>query len=191
MEKIRPEDYPKKEVKKEREIIVEIGPNTTPISFYSEKMENAIKEGALYVGIDYKEEDLKKTYRREIHNFIAGDLRSLPLKDASADQVWLFNVFGESFGSDKRFFFEKQFKELARVIKEDGKIIIGETYTPAESLISHDYSDLELQKEVLIGDKLREFLKEYDMEHVLKEGTQYSPQFFMILKKRKNADNKD
>ena len=125
---------------KEQQTIVEIGANY-PIyeMFEGNESMRKIKEGAPYIAINYNKEDLKTVKENKLGQAIVGDIKELPLKNNSADQIWLMNVF-----SDFQHILKKQpdgskgytmglddvFKELARVVKPGGKIIIGEVYPP-------------------------------------------------------------
>lgn len=64
------------------------------------------------------------------------------------------NVFGDFRNGSKRLpdvplrWRNDVFQELARVVKQKGKVYIGEISTPAAWLLDEDYSDFGLEKKV-------------------------------------------
>lgn len=76
-------------------VIIEIGPQTCPIYIGSREIEQQIKDGASYIGIDVSEEDLRTVNRERVGRAIAADLAKLPLRDNSVDQMWMLNVMGD------------------------------------------------------------------------------------------------
>src|SRR3989344_255103 len=79
----------------EKELILEIGPGSTPIYQRSEKILQMIQEGVRYVAIDVDKEKLVQVKSRdEVFRGVSADLAKLPLKEASVDQMWMLNVFG-------------------------------------------------------------------------------------------------
>lgn len=163
--------------KEKKEVIVEIGTNMVPLSYFSTNFKEAIKKDALYVGIEKVESELQNAYKEDIDNFVVGDLKNIPLKDNTVNQLWLFNVFGS-----KNISIYDALKEMSRVLKIKGEIIIGETYTPKESLLHVDYEQYGFQKKILLGKEFVDFLSEKDLLFSKQEEIQ---QFIIILKKIK------
>ena len=106
------------------ETILEIGPGT---GYYSLEIASAIEPGTLHV-FDLQQEMLDHTMRRARERGIAnieprqGDARELPYEDASFDAAYLVTVLGEI--PDQ----ERALKELRRVIKPDGRLVVGELF---------------------------------------------------------------
>ncbi len=98
--------------------------------------------------------------RRHAGQFVCGNVTRIPLTDGIADEVWLMNVLGED---DKPLEPElsQAFGELVRILKPEGKIIIGELYTPARWLLNYDFQKLRLQRQVFAGDGATSFIEEY------------------------------
>lgn len=196
-------------------IIVEIGPagqygSGTPASHFSRRVRDNIDQGALYIGVDSKEEDLKKfmqsqTLEYDVQQALVGDMAHLPLADESADEVWLINVFGNldirpevtADGTRTwRINMQQFYRELARVLKRQGEIIIGELGHPVGGIGATDYLknvDFEqfgLEKHLYIGENLVEACKKLGitekLREIIKEGRHSDnlEPFFILLNKR-------
>lgn len=111
-----------------------------PMIFLGDK---EFSENDIYIGLDIDKENIKaaKSAAKSIiesgnrpavknYMFMAADMRRLPLSDGSVDELFLGNVLGDSsiWTGNKN----KLFKEIKRVLKYDGSVIIKETYTPFE-----------------------------------------------------------
>lgn len=177
-------------------IIVEIG-TASSLRWTSRAIQEKINNGAKYIGVDINESNLRDL-KEDGKSVVVGDMMHLPLKNSSANEIWALNVFGENvdyfYGqptdtmSGKMFSFNKSLEELARVIKSDGKIIIGETMTPAAKLLNLDYAKFGFEKKVFMREKLEEFLKENGMPIAiatkLNMSRQGQPSFFLELTKK-------
>ena len=166
-------------------VIVEIGPAGmyglgTVATSWSRKIEEDINKGAIYIGLDAKPEELKRHSKDNIYLPVAGDMGKMPFPDNSVDQIWIMNVFSGFHhlpdlvkGEDGRVHqvwvsgISKYFQELSRVIKPDGKIIIGEFGVPIGGpgavdylLDNTDYSRFGFLVNIYVDDNLKEGLKE-------------------------------
>ncbi|RJR31669.1 methyltransferase domain-containing protein [Candidatus Parcubacteria bacterium] len=193
------------EGKKEGKVIIEIGPGLAPSFILSDKLDREIDDGASYVAIDCNLEELKGMEDiglRERGAAVAGDLNKLPLKDKTANEIWALNVLSGFKNIPEKMpdgtsvttlGFSKIFKELARVIKDDGRIIIGEIYTPVKGAKEVDLSKYGFDKQVFTGNELKEFLKENDIsEEILSEHSEcerWGEPFFMVLTKNKAEES--
>ncbi len=124
--------------KKPRRVFVEIGTRNLPTAFYGERK---IGEDETYVGIDVEGEsiasakELAERHSQELgkgrHYFVQADAKEIPLADASADEVFIGNVFGDemhiSFEDRKKFL-----SEAGRILAKDGHLVIKETNTPLD-----------------------------------------------------------
>lgn len=174
--------------------IVEFGPGYTPAFHYSEQVEERLDAGANYIGIDVSRNDIKEIKRREGVNLVVGDLGKIPLKDNTADELWLLNVFSGRLVSNptrlpdgksitvlgiRRFF-----EEMVRVLKPNGTIIIGE-WAPRIGKIDWireaDYEQYGLSKLVYEGETLQDFANLQGIPiDIIRDDT---PPFFVVLSK--------
>ena len=127
-------------------VILEVGPGDVGISNFSEEVFKSLKNGAVYVTIDYFRDCLPSVHT--VGDCVVGDLIDLPFKNGSIDQAWLMNVFG---AGDRRRrdadyhsyeLWDLFFSELARVLKPGGSAIIGEYNTPAVELLGKNIDPL-------------------------------------------------
>jgi len=198
-----------------RPIIVEIGPaglygSGTPASNFSRRIKDSINDGALYIGLDSKEEDLRKfmesrAWKYDIQQALVGDMAHLPLADGSADEIWLLNVFSnldirpeiQADGTQTwRINMSSFYKELSRVIKPKGEIIIGELGFPmggigaVDYLTDVDFEQFGLKKAVYRGENFVEGCKRLGIIERLREIIKENPftkgvdPFFIILSKK-------
>jgi len=155
----------------ENQTIVEIGPSINPIFelFSENKTFKKIGKGLRYIAIDCDKKELKKfkkLFNKKEYEAKIGDLRDLPLKSDSVDQIWLMNVFGGFQNNPKKLpdgtlqyssGYYDIFQELSRVLKPKGKVYIGELAPPigkgVEWLTDEDYSGFGLEKKVYKGYK--------------------------------------
>ncbi len=81
---------------REKFTTVEIGPDGLPIYklFKNNETMKRIDEDVSYIAVDCDENGLKGYNALEKGEAIVSDLKNLPLKDNSADQIYLMNVFG-------------------------------------------------------------------------------------------------
>ncbi len=177
-------------------IIIEIGVGRYPVYEYSAKLDEEIKNGAEYIGVDLSQKELEVVKERT-DKAVIGDLGKLPFKDNSADEIWLNNVFG---GGIKPIFWrnsegswshilgaDKYFKELARVTKPGGEVIIGEYIYPVwevDKIIGWDFKEFGFDKEVFDGENFNVFLEKHKINSHLGEGGNAKHPFFMVLKKK-------
>lgn len=173
-------------------VILDIGAGETPIYLRSEAVMEKIKNGARYVGLDVDREELRKGL--DGRDSILGDFSRLPLKEDSADEIWIMNIFGgdltRSDGSLDYYRVDmgRYFDELIRVLRPRGVIHIGELYTPirpVDWVVNTDYNSLGLEKGVYAGERTVEFLREHRMHP---EGAIFgsdSP-FFVTLRRTYN-----
>jgi SAM-dependent methyltransferase len=105
------------------ERILELGPGT---GYYSLDVASALGEGTLDV-LDVQQEMLDHVVRKADSGGIRnvrptlGDARSLPYDDDSFDAAFLVTVLGEIPDQDAAL------RELARVIRPGGRLVVGET----------------------------------------------------------------
>jgi len=183
--------------------IVEIGPEGNPVfhRFRNGELGN-LEEGSRYVAIDCEFGEIKKFSRYHgLEGYsIQGDMRNLPLPSNFADQIWLMNVFGDFRNNLKvlpngslqySLDIDDVFQELARVVKKNGTIHIGEIYPPIKEvswLTDADYSDFGLEKKVYFGTEKVKYYSEKigatkGIFDTLKNTRRYT-QFFIELKKK-------
>ena len=191
----------------ESQTIVEIGPNWNPVyKLFEDEILQKIGAGSTYIAIDCSEEELGKFKKypddpdEKGRHAIVGDLRALPLKDGVADQIWLMNVFGGLENRAKKLpdgtlrwemGISGVFHELARVMKQKGKIYIGELYHPSgkiDWLTDEDYSIFGLEKKVYNGpEEVESFLKKMRGKESIIESLQkardYVPFVIELVKK--------
>jgi SAM-dependent methyltransferase len=155
--------------------IVEIGPSSNPVFrlFRNETFEN-IGSGSTYIAVDSNPKELQKfrdSYGQK-GNTLEGDLRDIPLPEESADQVWLMNVFGGFQNipmklSDGTLQYtlgpSGLFEELARIVRRNGVIYVGEIYPPMGDvswLADEDFSGYGLEKRAHKSyDEVRPFME--------------------------------
>jgi len=177
--------------------IIEIGVGNFSAYDISHKLDEEIKNGAEYIGVDLNKEELE-IVKDGGQEAVIGDLSKLPFKDNSADEIWLNNVFGSgprliSWRNSKGGWTYdlgagKYFKELARVTKPGGEVIIGEYIYPVndvDKIVDWDYEKFGFDKEVFGGEKLKVFLEKHKISsNLAKYGNAKHP-FFLVLKRRK------
>lgn len=175
-------------------IIVEIGPAENP--FYRLFGRERIDQDARYIAIDSDLEKLRILDLHDKRHAVGGDLRDLPLQNNSVDHLWLMNVFGGFQNRPRRLpdgsleyslSLSDVFQELARVMKERGKIYIGELYPPIgdiSQLADKDYSDFGLEKKVYKGHSEVRFVLQTMGPHVdfLLKASDYLPFFIELTK---------
>jgi ubiquinone/menaquinone biosynthesis C-methylase UbiE len=177
-------------------IIVEIGAGQRP----------APKEGArdmgnndIYIGID-PERDLLDIGRgdtlveRKIAGgegklaFVAGKGEELPIREGTADEVIIGNLFGEP-----RVGFEEKkaiLRQAAGALKEHGRLVVKENYTPMELTEWEALAaDLDLKEERLVGQHHPEFQELMARYH----GGQFAMpgSYFLIFRKESKVNYDD
>ncbi|OGD85447.1 hypothetical protein A3B51_02110 [Candidatus Curtissbacteria bacterium RIFCSPLOWO2_01_FULL_41_18] len=176
-------------------LIVEIGPGHNLISSFSDSI---VGSDDMYICIERSPFILKSPQ-------IKGDFAHLPLKDESADQIWVMNVFGEHYAAFPAVYdplyshFQKRlilpgstavfFLEMARVLKPSGRVFIGETYTPPPLLPEIDFTPYGLSKEVLNGDLYDRFVEEHKLGKINDTMVHFSGKnaYFLILTKEMSS----
>lgn len=118
-----------------RRVFIEIGPASQPVTWLGSR---EFGENETYVAIDANPDaireakeltDLDQPDREHVH-FIRADAQELPLKDATADEVFLGNVLGDwKILPEAK---DKFIEEAKRILKENGTIVIKETSSPVE-----------------------------------------------------------
>lgn len=132
-------------------VILEVGPFGTPIYRSSKVVADEIERGALYIGIDKDRQYLLSV----LYHSVVGNLTNLPVMDSSADEVWLMNVFGTIATSIDA---NSYFNELARIIKPNGSIYVGELFTPAKWVTQIDFSNFGLERKFIRGRRALDFI---------------------------------
>lgn len=174
--------------------IVEFGPGYCPAFHYSEHVKARLHAGVNYVGIDISRKDIKEIKRRERVNLVVGDLGKIPLRDNTADELWLLNVFsGRLVNSPTRLpdgtsitalGTRKFFEEMVRVLKPNGTIIIGE-WAPRIDKIDWireaNYEQYGLTKQAYEGETVQDFASLHGIRFgIIRKDT---PPFFVVLSK--------
>jgi len=188
----------------ENQTIAEIGPGPNPVfELFENETFKKIGEGSTYIAIDCSQEEIEKfknNFNQKGCEAIMGDLRDLPLKSDSVDQVWLMNVFGGFQNKPKKLpdgalqwslSLNDVFQELARVMKQKGKVYIGEINPPIGNiawLTDEDYSDFGLEKKVYKGyEEVKSFLEKMggrkSISYFLQHERDYLPFFIELTKK--------
>ena len=183
--------------------IVEIGPSINPVFelFRNETFEN-IRNGSTYIAVDCDPKELQKfkDHYGQKGRTLEGDLKDIPLPEESADQVWLMNVFGGFQNTPKKLpdgtlqytlGLGGVFEELARIVRRNGVIYVGEIYPPCGNvswLADEDYSEYGLGKKAHKGyDEVRSFMEKMGGRRALvdslKEDDDYLPFFLELVKK--------
>lgn len=125
-----------------KKVFIELGSGNAPVSWAGKK---EFDENEIYVGIDRASADLLEAKERmeevgaenkNIH-FVQTNIKTLPLKNHSADEVFLGNVLGDPSIKDAEK--DKFIEEAKRVLKENGRIVIKETYTPPDYKYLKDF----------------------------------------------------
>ena len=128
---------------------------------------------------------------------MVGDLFSIPLQDEIADEVWLLNVFGSSVEDEPitlpngalwhTLGFSLYFTELARILKPNANLIIGEWYPPREKkvdwLMESDYKSFGLSRHVYTERAFEQFASDYGIRFVLPISVSVTTPFFIVLTK--------
>ena len=183
--------------------IVEIGPGYNPVFelFRNETFEN-IGSGSRYIAVDCDQNVLQRfrDHYGQKGGALEGDIRDIPLPDESADQVWLMNVFGGFQNRPKKLpdgtlqytiGLGWVFEELARIVRRNGVIYIGEIYPPCGNvswLADEDFSDYGLEKIAHKGhDEVKSFMEKMGGRRAiidsLKDADDYLPFFIELSKK--------
>ena len=174
--------------------IVEFGPGYSPVFKRSREVEERLDAGANYVGVDVSRGDIATIARRDGVSLVVGDLGKIPLKDRTADELWLLNVFsGRLINNPTRLpdgrsitvlGTRRFFEEMVRVLKPNGAIIIGE-WAPRIGKIDWireaNYEQYGLAKQVYEGEALQDFTS----LHGIRFGITWedTPPFFVVLSK--------
>lgn len=140
----------------ENQVIAEIGPGILPVyRLFEDETFEKIGKGSTYIAIDYNQEEIERLQhiRDKRGHVLVSDIRELALKTASIDQMWLMNVLSSMVRKPFDGDVDGIFQELARVVKQKGKIYIGEIYDPSSVawLKEYDYSIFGLDKTVYTG----------------------------------------
>jgi len=161
-------------------VILEIGPRMNTADAIFKDVKKKIEQGAVYVALDSKAENLRETKSEGKTNLILGDLRDLPFSDSSINEIWLINVFGliekkpkldkdgkplqRNIGGSIYPGIKDYVRELARVLKPGGKIVVGEYFTPRshdpQILLKTNFGEYGLTAKIhLAGEDLDEYLQ--------------------------------
>lgn len=138
---------------------------------YSRRVEQDLKNGATYIGIDIRFDNLDRIAHLPQAFAVNGDFGKIPLRDSVADEIWVANVFGGDLLNvperlpNGTFVYtpglDKYFKEMARILKPGGSIYIAEwiprIHDP-EWLMDEDFQAYGLSKKVYKEANLKEFV---------------------------------
>ncbi len=103
----------------------------------------------------------------------------------------MLNVFGQLKITPKDVDLSRYFKELARVVKIGGRVVIGEYYSRAgdfdeyeyQELTTSDYQQFGFKKTVLQGKSFKDFLRQNTILTDLIEKLKPENPFFLVLTK--------
>jgi ubiquinone/menaquinone biosynthesis C-methylase UbiE len=107
------------------ERVLEVGPGT---GYYTLPVASWLSPGGSLAVLDLQQEMLDHTLRRAAEQGIEniepsqGDAREMPYPDDSFDAAYLVTVLGEIPDQDTAL------RELRRVVKPDGRIVVGELF---------------------------------------------------------------
>jgi ubiquinone/menaquinone biosynthesis C-methylase UbiE len=105
--------------------VLEVGPGT---GYYALPVASWLTPGGRLDLLDVQQEMLDHTMRRARDEGVSniepsrGDARDMPYPDAAFDAAYLVTVLGEIPDQDAAL------RELARVMKPDGRIVVGELF---------------------------------------------------------------
>ena len=183
-------------VKNVGELIVEVGPREHPAYLVSSAVKKRVRNGGVYLAIDCDQEKLRCVKEEGVGFAVVADLENLPVPNASADQIWMLNVFGQRrhpsylYGASG---FESTFTKLAAGLKAEGELIIGEFITAAHWLKALDYPAWGLEMELYGQERIDEFVTRYSLRPTIPEifandgkRLEKEPPFFLVLKKKPN-----
>lgn len=135
MEKLSESIHQKEGRPAPKRVFVEIGTKYSPATFLGRRK---FGENDTYVGFDRDVLSLREGKNTtdnlvaERHGknvfFVAGNGETMPLKEASADELYFGNVFGDPRTSEGSK--AKLLAEAHRILRDSGTLIIQETYTP-------------------------------------------------------------
>ncbi len=123
-----------RETRGPKRVFVEVGTHTSPVPAVGER---GLGENDIYIGIEPDRDAawmakriMEKRAQRPGETgkrfMVQGSGETLPLDDASADEMYFGNVL-----DDPKMNFEtrrKLLREASRVLKEEGQLVIGETF---------------------------------------------------------------
>lgn len=181
-------------------IIVDIGAGSYPLGFHIPDLENL--KNKLYIAIDLNKETLlenKKIIKLfakpkdYLHILAKGE--QVPIKDSSADKLFLANVLGDPRIS--RSVKINILGEIHRILKNQGEFIIFESYTPSiayQNLLNVPYDVDILFPKRSIKELFIQFIenfgfkykKERDLTQDLKK--QFSDNFYIVFTKEKDKE---
>lgn len=118
---------------KKKKVFVEVGTHNLPVTWLGSKK---FGKNETYIGIDASHDKIREAKEfteqdrpQENIYFLNADAEHLPLKNASADEVFFGNVFGDPSITDQEK--DKFMQEAKRILDQGGRIVIKETNTPA------------------------------------------------------------
>lgn len=119
--------------------------------------------GSYKIGIDISKERLKLAHSKRIQNacFICGDAENLPFRSSLFDCMFLIEVVEHT--SRKK----EVFKELERILKKDGRIIVTTPNKECVPLKIHNMIQHPFFLARLVGNKLPAAVNEYISENEL------------------------
>lgn len=175
--------------KKEKGVIVEVGPGSGGMALVSKHVVDKIDNDALYIGIDISDESIRSAKRAGRGLFLKADAKAIPLVNDLADEIWISNIFSGSVRI-KESEFTQVFSEISRVLKPGGVANIIEYFYPFVELLDdykNRYKKFGFDAEVFRGGKSREFIEKYGITTYVSaffEETSHLQPFFMTLTKK-------
>ena len=198
---------------REQKYILEIGVGNFTVYRLSEKVEERIESGHVYIAVDKYPEGLKSG---DVRNPTIADIGALPFSDGSIHEMWLMNVFSgldlDIYSQDENAFMrsvlrgsaqspevskrvESIFHELGRVLDGKGEINIGEFYARIGDDLSWmrniSYSRFGMRGTIYEGENLKIFLRQHNFEEFMLEEIERYPErkpFFLKLTKLRDVD---
>lgn len=122
-----------------KKVFVEIGTYSSAVTWIGNR---GFGPDELYIGVDINKENASssrsatnvymKDRGQDTSNmlFVNADARRMPVKDGSADEVFIGNVLGDPLIRDVDK--ERFISEAERMMSENGRLIIKENNTPAD-----------------------------------------------------------
>ncbi|MEK7547255.1 MAG: methyltransferase domain-containing protein [Patescibacteria group bacterium] len=118
-----------------KRVFIELGAGHRPLPTEGDK---TFSENDIYVGVDMDEERLKKgrsetqkgekSSEKQNMYFVRGDATKLPLGSGISDEIFLRNILGDPGITQE--IKDGFLNEAGRIAKDNGRLIIEETYTP-------------------------------------------------------------
>ncbi|MBR9701409.1 hypothetical protein GOV13_00640 [Candidatus Pacearchaeota archaeon] len=150
--------------------LLDIGPRPQPAYWISKDVKKRLQNGWNYFGMDIGIEDLERAANENPGYALQGNLIKLPIKNNCVDEIWLMNVFGGFVNPPKKrngsttytigFNFGEILKDLGKILKTGGKILMGEYYRGPD-LSKYDFSDTGFEAEIFNNGDAEKFLERY------------------------------